>query len=96
MRGSRSGGISGSQMARIQPRHPSFTLVPSVVQSLEDSRARGPRRRPQLVDGIAIDDADFAGGSRQTRFNTWRLLEPTGYVPPAEYEARDCAQAPAA
>jgi len=29
-------------------------------------------------------------------FNTRRLLEPIGYVPPAEYEARYCEQAKAA
>jgi putative transposase len=38
----------------------------------------------------AVECATF---SRVDWFNTRRLLEPIGYGPPAEYEARHCVQA---
>ena len=41
---------------------------------------RGPWRSLEAVEFATLEWVD--------RFNTRRLLEPLGYVPPAEYEAR--------
>ena len=49
---------------------------------------RGPCRTLEYVEFATLESVDW--------FNTRRLLEPVGYVPPAEYEARYYAQAPAA
>ena len=43
-------------------------------------RRRGPWRRLEAVAVATLDGVDW--------FHHRRLLEPTGYVPPAEYEAR--------
>jgi len=43
-------------------------------------RRRGPWRHLEAVEFATLDWVDW--------FNTRRLLEPIGYVPPAEYEAR--------
>ena len=48
-------------------------------------RRRGPWRSLEAVEFATLDWVDW--------FNTRRLLEPIGYVPPAEYEARYYAQA---
>ena len=42
-------------------------------------RRRGPWR--------SLEDVEFATLEWVAWFNTCRLLEPIGYVPPAEYEA---------
>jgi len=49
---------------------------------------RGPWRSLEAVEFATLDWVDW--------FNTARLLEPIGYVPPAEYEAQYYAQAAAA
>jgi putative transposase len=41
---------------------------------------KGPWRHLEAVEFATLDWVDW--------FNTRRLLEPIGYVPPAEYEAR--------
>jgi putative transposase len=46
---------------------------------------RGPWRTPEAVECATLEWVDW--------FNTRRLLEPIGYVPPAEYEARYYEQA---
>jgi transposase InsO family protein len=46
---------------------------------------RGPWRHLEAVEFATLEWVDW--------FNTRRLLEPIGYVPPAEYEARYYAQA---
>jgi transposase InsO family protein len=46
---------------------------------------RGPWRRLEAVEFATLDWVDW--------FNTRRLLEPIGYLPPAEYEARYDQQA---
>ena len=46
---------------------------------------RGPWRGLEPVEFATLDWVDW--------FNTRRLLEPIGYVPPAEYEARYYEQA---
>ena len=46
---------------------------------------RGPWRTLEAVEFATLDWVDW--------FNTRRLLEPIGYVPPAEYEARYYQQA---
>jgi putative transposase len=48
-------------------------------------RPRGPWRTLEAVEFAALDWVDW--------FNTRRLLEPLGYMPPAEYEARYYKQA---
>jgi putative transposase len=48
-------------------------------------RLRGPWRHLEAVEFATLDWVDW--------FNHRRLLEPIGYVPPAEYEARYYAQA---
>jgi putative transposase len=48
-------------------------------------RRRGPWRRLEAVEFATLDWVDW--------FNHRRLLEPIGYVPPAEYEARYYEQA---
>jgi transposase InsO family protein len=48
-------------------------------------RRRGPWRALEAVEFATLDWVDW--------FNTRRLLEPIGYVPPAEYEARYYEQA---
>jgi putative transposase len=48
-------------------------------------RPRGPWRTLEAVEFATLDWVDW--------FNTRRLLEPLGYVPPAEYEARYYKQA---
>ena len=48
-------------------------------------RRRGPWRSLEAVEFAALDWVDW--------FNTRRLLEPIGYMPPAEYEARYYEQA---
>jgi len=48
-------------------------------------RRRGPWRSLEAVEFATLDWVDW--------FNTKRLLEPIGYVPPAEYEARYYEQA---
>ena len=40
-----------------------------------------------------LEPAKFATLAWADWFNTQRLLEPIGYMPPAEYEARCCEQA---
>ena len=45
---------------------------------------KGPWRHLEGVEFATLDWVDW--------FNTRRLLEPIGYVPPAEYEARYCEQ----
>ena len=58
------------------------TLVyPTVI------RRRGPWR--------TIEDVEFATLTRVDWFNTRRLLEPIGYVPPAEFDAAYHQQAEA-
>ena len=49
---------------------------------------KGPWRHLEAVEFATLTWVDW--------FNTRRLLEPIGYVPPAEYEARYYEQAPAA
>jgi putative transposase len=51
-------------------------------------RRKGPWRHLEAVEFATLDWVDW--------FNHRRLLEPIGYVPPAEYEARYYEQAPAA
>ena len=51
-------------------------------------RRKGPWRHLEAVEFATLDWVDW--------FNHRRLLEPIGYVPPAEYEARYHEQAPAA
>jgi transposase InsO family protein len=46
---------------------------------------RGPWRHLEAVEWATLTWVDW--------FNTRRLLEPLGYVPPAEYEARYYEQA---
>ena len=46
---------------------------------------RGPWRNAEAVEFATLTWVDW--------FNTQRLLEPIGYMPPAEYEARYYAQA---
>ncbi len=48
-------------------------------------RPKGPWRHLEAVEFATLDWVDW--------FNTRRLLEPIGYVPPAEYEARYYEQA---
>jgi len=48
-------------------------------------RRRGPWRGPEAVEFATLTWVDW--------FNTCRLLEPIGYVPPAEFEARYYEQA---
>jgi putative transposase len=48
-------------------------------------RPRGPWRTLEAVEFATLDWVDW--------FNTRRLLEPLGYVPPAEYEANYYKQA---
>ena len=48
-------------------------------------RRRGPWRSLEAVEFAALDWVDW--------FNTPRLLEPIGYMPPAEYGARYYEQA---
>ena len=48
-------------------------------------RPRGPWRTLETVEFATLDWVDW--------FNTRRLLEPLGYLPPAEYEARYYKQA---
>jgi transposase InsO family protein len=48
-------------------------------------RRRGPWRSLEAVEFATLDWVDW--------FNTRRLLEPIGYLPPAEYEARYYEQA---
>ena len=48
-------------------------------------RRRGPWRSVEAVDFATREWVDW--------FNTRRLLEPIGYVPPAEYEAQYYTQA---
>ena len=48
-------------------------------------RRKGPWRQLEAVEFATLDWVDW--------FNTRRLLEPIGYVPPAEYEARYYEQA---
>ena len=48
-------------------------------------RRRGPWRHLEAVEGATLTWVDW--------FHTRRLLEPIGYVPPAEYEARYDEQA---
>ena len=48
-------------------------------------RRRGPWRSLETVEFATLEWVDW--------FNTRRLLEPIGYIPPAEYEARYYAQA---
>ena len=48
-------------------------------------RRRGPWRSVETVEFATLDWVDW--------FNHRRLLEPIGYVPPAEYEARYDEQA---
>ena len=48
-------------------------------------RRRGPWRSLEAVEFATLDGVDW--------FNTRRLLEPIGYLPPAEYDARDYEQA---
>ena len=43
-------------------------------------RRRGPWRQLETVEFATLAWVDW--------FNTQRLLEPIGYIPPAEYEAR--------
>jgi putative transposase len=51
-------------------------------------RRKGPWRHLEAVEFATLDWVDW--------FNHRRLLEPIGYVPPAEYEARYYERAPAA
>ena len=51
-------------------------------------RRKGPWRHLEAVEFATLEWVDW--------FNHRRLLEPIGYVPPAEYEARYYEQAPAA
>jgi transposase InsO family protein len=51
-------------------------------------RRQGPWRNVEAVEFATLAWVDW--------FNTRRLLEPIGYVPPAEYEAQYYRQAPAA
>ena len=51
-------------------------------------RRNGPWRHLEAVEFATLEWVDW--------FNHRRLLEPIGYVPPAEYEARYYEQAPAA
>src|SRR5207244_929236 len=48
-------------------------------------RRQGPWRHLEAVEVATLDWVEW--------FNTRRLLEPIGYVPPAEYEARYYQQA---
>ena len=48
-------------------------------------RRLGPWRHLEAVELATLDWVDW--------FNTRRLLDPIGYVPPADYEARYYAQA---
>ena len=48
-------------------------------------RRRGPWRSVEAVEFVTLEWVDW--------FNHRRLLEPIGYVPPAEYEARYYKQA---
>jgi len=62
-------------------------LAESVIVLLETEviRRRGPWRHLEAVEFATLEWVDW--------FNTRRLLEPLGYVPPAEYEARYYEQA---
>jgi hypothetical protein len=58
------------------------TLAESVIGlfKTEVIQRKGPWRHVEMVEFATLHWVD--------RFNTRRLLEPIGYVPPAEYEAR--------
>ena len=58
---------------------------PSGLFKTEVIRRRGPWRHLEAVEFATLEWVDW--------FNHRRLLEPIGYVPPAEYEARDYEQA---
>ena len=62
-------------------------LAESVIglYKTEVIRRRGPWRSLEAVEYATLTWVDW--------FNTRRLLEPIGYVPPAEYEARYYQQA---
>jgi putative transposase len=62
-------------------------LVESVIGlfKTEVIQRRGPWRHREAVEFATLDWVDW--------FNTRRLLQPIGYVPPAEYEAQYYAQA---
>jgi len=59
-------------------------LAESVIGLLKTEviRRQGPWR--------SLEDVDFATLSWVQWFNTTRLLEPLGYLPPAEFEAQHC------
>jgi transposase InsO family protein len=65
-------------------------LAESVIELFrtEVIRQRGPSRTLEVVELATLEWVDG--------FNHRRLLEPIGYVPPAEYEARHYQQAPVA
>jgi len=79
--------------ARIEPsvgsRGDSYdnALAESVIGlfKTEVIQRKGPWRHLEAVEFATLDWVDW--------FNTRRLLEPIGYVPPAEYEARSCSDA---
>ena len=60
-----------------------FTSVSAVDQ--HRGRRQGPWRSLEAVEFATLAWVDW--------FNTRRLLEPIGYVPPTEYEARYYQQA---
>ena len=62
-------------------------LAESVIglYKTEVIQRRGPWRSLEVVEFATLEWLDW--------FNTRRLLEPLGYVPPAEYEERYCQQA---
>ena len=64
-------------------------LAESVIGLFKtEIRRQGPWRHLEAVEFATLAWVDW--------FNTRRLLEPIGYVPPAEYEARYYQQATAA
>ena len=68
--------------------HRGFNALAETIIGLfkaEVIRPLGPWRTLEAVEFATLDWVDW--------FNTRRLLEPLGYLPPAEYEARHYKQA---
>jgi len=80
------GSLTSDQMAFLT--HRGFNALAETVIGLfktEVIRRRGPWRSLEAVEFATLEWVDW--------FNHRRLLEPIGYIPPAEYEARYYQQA---
>src|SRR5918994_5171661 len=77
----------GSQPRKLLDRHRSINALAEAINGLykaEVIHRRGPRRSFEAVEFATLEWVDW--------FNNRRLLEPIGYIPPAEAEARYYAQ----